>query len=127
VAGTGGEISDDPEEPRQEQTYLRYLRWEVEYRLKVLQEVTKDNQLVLLLTTPPRGPWRRGTVPRAWGQSFGSEWLGFGTREGLAQVCAGSDRDRGCAGAYSSRSRSRSKRWLMRWRIVLSRAREKAV
>jgi Icc-related predicted phosphoesterase len=53
VAGLGGEISDDPEEPREEQTHLRYPRWEVEYRLKVLQEVTKYNQLVLLFTTPP--------------------------------------------------------------------------
>jgi uncharacterized protein len=53
VAGMGGEISDDPEEPRQEQTRLRYPRWEVEYRLKVLQEITKYNQLVLLFTTPP--------------------------------------------------------------------------
>jgi Icc-related predicted phosphoesterase len=53
VAGMGGEISDDPEEAREEQTHLRYPRWEVEYRLKVLQEVTKYNQLVLLFTTPP--------------------------------------------------------------------------
>jgi hypothetical protein len=28
-------------------------------------------------------------VRRAWAQSFGSEWLGFGTREGLAHACAG--------------------------------------
>jgi hypothetical protein len=53
VAGMGGEISDDPEEPREEQTHLRYPRWEAEYRLKVLREVTKYNELVLLFTTPP--------------------------------------------------------------------------
>jgi Icc-related predicted phosphoesterase len=53
VAGMGGEISDDPEEPREEQRHLRYPRWEAEYRLKVLQEITKYNQLVLLFTTPP--------------------------------------------------------------------------
>ena len=32
---------------------MRYPRWEAEYRLKVLREVTKYNQLVLLFTTPP--------------------------------------------------------------------------
>jgi Icc-related predicted phosphoesterase len=53
VTGMGGEISDDPEEPREEETYLRYPRWEAEYRLKVLREVTKYNHLVLLFTTPP--------------------------------------------------------------------------
>ena len=38
---------------REEQTHLRYPRWEAEYRLKVLREVTKYNELVLLFTTPP--------------------------------------------------------------------------
>jgi uncharacterized protein len=50
--GIGGEISDDPEEPREEQAQLRYPRWEAEYRLKLLREM-KYNELVLLFCTPP--------------------------------------------------------------------------
>jgi Icc-related predicted phosphoesterase len=51
-AGMGGEISDDPEEPRVEEQHLRYPGWEVEYRLKALREL-KDRVLVLLFATPP--------------------------------------------------------------------------
>lgn len=51
-AGMGGEISDDPEEPRSERDRLRYPRWEAEYRLKLLRELDYD-ELVLLFTTPP--------------------------------------------------------------------------
>jgi uncharacterized protein len=51
-AGLGGEVSDDPDEPREETERLRYPRWEAEYRLKVLRELG-DHQLVLLFATPP--------------------------------------------------------------------------
>jgi uncharacterized protein len=51
-AGLGGEISDDPDERREELDRLRYPRWEPEYRLKLLRE-PKDYQLVLLFHTPP--------------------------------------------------------------------------
>jgi len=51
-AGLGGEISDDPEEPRDELERLRYPRWEVEYRLKVLNELG-EHQPVLTFWTPP--------------------------------------------------------------------------
>jgi uncharacterized protein len=51
-AGVGGEISDDPDERREELERLRYPRWEAEYRLKLLREL-KDYELVLLFWTPP--------------------------------------------------------------------------
>jgi uncharacterized protein len=51
-AGLGGEVSDDPNGPREEQERLRYPRWEPEYRLKLLREL-KDYQLVLAFWTPP--------------------------------------------------------------------------
>jgi Icc-related predicted phosphoesterase len=51
-AGIGGEVSDDPDGPRDEQERLRYPRWEAEYRLKLLREL-KDYELVLLFSTPP--------------------------------------------------------------------------
>jgi Icc-related predicted phosphoesterase len=51
-AGVGGEISDDPDEQREELERLRYPRWEPEYRLKLLREL-KDYELVLLFSTPP--------------------------------------------------------------------------
>jgi uncharacterized protein len=51
-AGIGGEISDDPDEPRQEQDRLRYPRWEAEYRLKLLGELD-EHELVLLFATHP--------------------------------------------------------------------------
>jgi Icc-related predicted phosphoesterase len=50
-AGLGGEISDDPDDPREETEALRYPRWEPEYRLKLLREL-KDYELVLLFATP---------------------------------------------------------------------------
>jgi hypothetical protein len=52
VAGMGGEISDDLEEPRDEDERLRYPRWEPQYRLRVLNELDY-NELVLLFWTPP--------------------------------------------------------------------------
>jgi uncharacterized protein len=52
VAGLGGEISDDPDEPRDEMELLRYPRWEAEYRLKVLHE-WPEHERVLLFHTPP--------------------------------------------------------------------------
>jgi Icc-related predicted phosphoesterase len=51
-AGFGGEISDDPRQPRDERDKLSYPRWEVEYRLKVLGEFDY-NELVLLFWAPP--------------------------------------------------------------------------
>jgi Icc-related predicted phosphoesterase len=51
-AGLGGEVSDDPDEPRDELERLRYPRWEVEYRLKLLRELG-EHQLVLTFWTPP--------------------------------------------------------------------------
>jgi Icc-related predicted phosphoesterase len=51
-AGLGGEVSDDPDAPREEVERLRYPRWEPEYRLKLLREL-KDYELVLLFATPP--------------------------------------------------------------------------
>jgi Icc-related predicted phosphoesterase len=51
-AGMGGEISDDPNEVREEDARMRYPRWEVEYRLKVLGELDY-NELVMLFATPP--------------------------------------------------------------------------
>jgi uncharacterized protein len=51
-AGLGGEISDDPRQPRDERERLSYPRWEAEYRLKVLAEFDY-NQLVLVFWTAP--------------------------------------------------------------------------
>lgn len=51
-AGMGGEIVDDPDAKRAEETLLRYPGWEVEYRLKIIREF-KDRRLVFLFTTPP--------------------------------------------------------------------------
>src|SRR4051812_42116358 len=61
-AGMGGEVGDDPEGPRDEQSALRYQRWEAEYRLKLLREL-KDYELVLLFSTPPahKGSGRAGS------------------------------------------------------------------
>jgi Icc-related predicted phosphoesterase len=52
VAGMGGEVSDDPDAPRDEIERLRYPRWEPEYRLKLVRELS-EHQLVLLVATPP--------------------------------------------------------------------------
>jgi Icc-related predicted phosphoesterase len=51
-AGFGGQVSDDPDAPREEVERLSYPRWEPEYRLKVVREV-EEHELVLLLATPP--------------------------------------------------------------------------
>ncbi|MEA2357152.1 MAG: uncharacterized protein QOI62_412 [Solirubrobacteraceae bacterium] len=51
-AGFGGEVSDDPDAPREEVDRLAYPRWEPEYRLKLVREFD-EHQLVLLLWTPP--------------------------------------------------------------------------
>jgi Icc-related predicted phosphoesterase len=51
-AGMGGEVSDDPETIREEEEFLRYPGWEVEYRLKVVREFDASEQ-VFLFTTPP--------------------------------------------------------------------------
>jgi hypothetical protein len=51
-AGMGGEISDNPETPRDEQSRLRYPRWEAAYRLKVLN-LLDYNELVMLFASAP--------------------------------------------------------------------------
>jgi Icc-related predicted phosphoesterase len=51
-AGMGGEISDNPDAPREEQSRLRYPRWDAVYRLKVL-DLLDYNELVMLFATAP--------------------------------------------------------------------------
>jgi hypothetical protein len=51
-AGFGGEVSDDPDAPRDEVDRLAYPRWEPEYRLKLLRDFD-EHQLVLLFAAPP--------------------------------------------------------------------------
>jgi uncharacterized protein len=51
-SGMGGEILDDPDAMRGEETLLRYPGWEVEYRLKGRNEF-KERQKVFLFTTWP--------------------------------------------------------------------------
>jgi Icc-related predicted phosphoesterase len=55
VAGFGGEVDDDPAGARDELRRLRYPRWEVEYRLKLIgRELSEHEQtLILLFSTPP--------------------------------------------------------------------------
>jgi uncharacterized protein len=52
VAGLGGEISDDPDDPRDETDRLRYPRWEAEYRLKLLRELPEHERILLFHTHP---------------------------------------------------------------------------
>jgi uncharacterized protein len=52
IAGMGGEIDDDPGSARDEERRLRYPRWEVEYRLKILGELG-ELERILLFSTPP--------------------------------------------------------------------------
>jgi Icc-related predicted phosphoesterase len=51
-AGLGGEIDDDPDVARDEQTRLRYPAWHAEYHLKLVAEL-EEYQRVLLFSTPP--------------------------------------------------------------------------
>jgi Icc-related predicted phosphoesterase len=51
-AGVGGEISDDPEAPRDETGRLSYPRWEPEYRLRLLRELD-EHQLAMVFWSPP--------------------------------------------------------------------------
>jgi hypothetical protein len=51
-AGFGGEVSDDPDAPRDEIARLSYPRWEPEYRLKLLRE-WPEHQLVMLFGDHP--------------------------------------------------------------------------
>jgi hypothetical protein len=51
-AGMGGQIDDDPDTPRDEETTLRYPGWEAEYRLKILREFD-ELQKALIFATPP--------------------------------------------------------------------------
>ena len=50
--GLGGTVIDDPQMRREELETLCYPGWEVEYRLKFLEEL-KDYQKVFLFSTPP--------------------------------------------------------------------------
>jgi Icc-related predicted phosphoesterase len=59
VAGMGGQIDDDPDVEREEVEGLRYPRWEVEYRLKIMREL-QEHLLILLFATPPA---HRGQEP----------------------------------------------------------------
>jgi Icc-related predicted phosphoesterase len=52
VAGLGGEIGDDPDEPREEVDRLRYPGWEAEYRLKILRELPEHERVLLFHTHP---------------------------------------------------------------------------
>jgi uncharacterized protein len=52
VAGLGGEIADDADEPRDEIERLRYPRWEAEYRLKLLREWPEHERVLLFHTHP---------------------------------------------------------------------------
>ncbi|MEA2248920.1 MAG: uncharacterized protein QOH46_3449 [Solirubrobacteraceae bacterium] len=52
VAGLGGEISDNPAEPREEVDRLRYPRWEAEYRLKILNELPELERVLLFHSHP---------------------------------------------------------------------------
>ncbi len=62
VAGLGGEISDDPDEPREEIERLRYPRWEAEYRLKLLREWPEHERVLLFHTHPAhKGLGRAGS------------------------------------------------------------------
>ena len=51
-AGLGGEIDDDPSAPREEIERLRYPRWEAEYRLKPLREMS-EHQVAMAFWTRP--------------------------------------------------------------------------
>jgi uncharacterized protein len=62
VAGLGGEISDDPDEPREEVERLRYPRWEAEYRLTLLREWPEHERVLLFHTHPEhKGLGRAGS------------------------------------------------------------------
>jgi hypothetical protein len=50
--GLGGTVSDEPHATREERDQLCYPGWELEYRLKFLNEL-KDYQKVFLFSTPP--------------------------------------------------------------------------
>lgn len=51
-AGMGGEIVDDPDTIRGEETFLRYPGWEVDYRLKILNEFKEREKVFLFMTWP---------------------------------------------------------------------------
>lgn len=51
-AGMGGAVNDDPDVLREDDTSLRYPRWEAAYRLKILTALDY-NELVMLFATPP--------------------------------------------------------------------------
>jgi Icc-related predicted phosphoesterase len=52
-AGMGGDISDDPDLEREERDALRYPGWEVEYRLKILRELSHEYQKVFMFSAIP--------------------------------------------------------------------------
>jgi Icc-related predicted phosphoesterase len=83
-AGFGGEVSDDPDAPREEIARLSYPRWEPEYRLKLVRELS-EHELVMLLATPPA---HKGHA------SAGSEALAelVGTHRPRLVICGGERR-----------------------------------
>jgi Icc-related predicted phosphoesterase len=52
VQGLGGEVSDDLDTPKDEDTRLRYPRWEAEYRLRRPPELAEHELLWLLWSKP---------------------------------------------------------------------------
>jgi uncharacterized protein len=62
-SGMGGKIEDDPKANRSETESLSYSGWEMEFRLKFINEL-KDYQKVFLFTTPPehKGLKEQGSV-----------------------------------------------------------------
>jgi hypothetical protein len=70
-AGFGGEVSDDPEAPREEIARLSYPRWEPEYRLKLVRELA-EHELVLLFATPPAHKGHGSTGSEALAELVGS-------------------------------------------------------
>ena len=51
-AGMGGEVVDDPNTIRDEESVLRYAGWEAEYRLKVIREFDAPEKVFLFTTAP---------------------------------------------------------------------------
>ena len=51
-AGMGGEIVDDPDAPRVEESMLRYPGWEAEYRLQLIDQFDQPVRVLLFATRP---------------------------------------------------------------------------
>jgi Metallophosphoesterase, calcineurin superfamily/YceI-like domain len=55
IAGLGAEIADDPSEEREEQQRLRCPRWELEYALKLVQELPGHELVLMIDAASPHG------------------------------------------------------------------------